>query len=166
MEVSPVPSKWTSFIFWSKIRGSTGICVPTPPYAVAQILALLRYSRFKNIFERRRKKIWNGTKKNMFCPDNIRQRISTRSPTTPLFGGGGEIFMEIWLSIFYQQEGNSALAWSAKHGHEDIVQRLLARGAYFNLPDKVGRLVPLKTWRKHVFFSVVYNTSGTERLST
>ena len=42
------------------------------------------------------------------------------------------------LLLIYLQEGNSALAWSAKHGHEEIVQRLLARGAYFNLPDKVS----------------------------
>lgn len=44
------------------------------------------------------------------------------------------------------QEGNSALAWSAKHGHEEIVQRLLARGAYFNLPDKVSRARVLFRW--------------------
>lgn len=44
----------------------------------------------------------------------------------------------IVLSLIWKQEGNSALSWSAKHGHEEIVQRLLARGAYFNLPDKVS----------------------------
>lgn len=38
---------------------------------------------------------------------------------------------------FFLKEGYSALAWSAKQGHDEIVKKLIAKGAYYNLTDKV-----------------------------
>jgi Ankyrin repeat. len=59
--------------------------------------------------------------------------------------------------VFSSQDGLSALAWAAKEGYDEIITKLIDKGAFLNMPDRV-RYSPLL-----VFLVVVSPPSGQNR---